>query len=53
MRGRSYREFGFPSGNGYFAGVAYRESEGASYVGAVIGYSVDVGSRRKRRDDDW
>lgn len=43
--GRSYREYGFPSGNGYFAGVSYRESEGARFVGGVIGYSVDVGSR--------
>jgi hypothetical protein len=43
--GRRYREFGFPSGNGYFAGAAYREWHGAQFVGAVIGYSVDVGSR--------
>ena len=43
--GRRYREWGFPSGNGYFAGVQYREAEGARMVGGVIGYSVDVGSR--------
>lgn len=43
--GRRYREFGFPSGNGYFLGVSYRESEGARMIGGVIGYSVDVGSR--------
>lgn len=43
--GRRYRKWGFPSGNGYFAGVQYRESEGARMVGGVIGYSVDVGSR--------
>ncbi|MBZ0234316.1 MAG: hypothetical protein K8M05_18440, partial [Deltaproteobacteria bacterium] len=43
--GRRYRDWGFPSGNGYFAGVQYRESEGARMVGGVIGYSVDVGSR--------
>lgn len=43
--GRRYRDFGFPSGNGYFAGVAYREWQGARFVGAVIGYSVDVGTR--------
>ena len=41
--GRRYRQFGFPSGNGYFAGVAYREALGARFVGAVVGYSVDVG----------
>ena len=43
--GRRYHEWGFPSGNGYFVGVSYRESEGARMVGGVIGYSVDVGSR--------
>lgn len=43
--GRKYRQFGFPSGNGYFIGAAYREQEGAQFVGAVLGYSVDVGSR--------
>lgn len=43
--GRRYREYGFPSGNGYFVGAAYREWHGAQFVGAVIGYSVDVGSR--------
>jgi hypothetical protein len=43
--GRTYREFGFPSGNGYFLGAAYREQHGAQFVGAVLGYSVDVGSR--------
>lgn len=43
--GRRYREYGFPSGNGYFVGVAYREWQGAGFVGAVLGYSVDVGSR--------
>jgi hypothetical protein len=43
--GRRYHEFGFPSGNGYFVGAAYRESGGAEFIGAVLGYSVDVGSR--------
>ena len=43
--GRRYHDFGFPSGNGYFVGVAYREAHGARFVGAVLGYSVDVGSR--------
>lgn len=43
--GRRYRDFGFPSGNGYFLGVSYRESEDARFVGGVIGYSVDVGTR--------
>ncbi len=43
--GRRYREYGFPSGNGYFVGVSYREAEGEQFVGGVLGYSVDVGSR--------
>lgn len=43
--GRRYHEFGFPSGNGYFVGAAYRESGDIRFVGAVLGYSVDVGSR--------
>jgi len=43
--GRRYRDFGFPSGNGYFVGAAYREQLGARFIGAVLGYSVDVGSR--------
>lgn len=43
--GRRYDDFGFPTGNGYFLGAAYREQLGAQFVGAVFGYSVDVGSR--------
>jgi hypothetical protein len=35
----------FPTGNGYFVGVAYREAEGARFIGATIGYSVDLGTR--------
>lgn len=42
--GRSYRRYDFPSGNGYFAGVAYREAGGLRFVGAVIGYGVNVAS---------
>lgn len=49
--GRSYREHGFPSGNGYFAGVAYREGLGAGFLGAVIGYGVDAGTPVGRRHD--
>ena len=41
--GRRYTRFA-PSGNGYFAGVSYREMLGDRFVGAVIGYSIDVGS---------
>jgi hypothetical protein len=41
--GHRYTRFA-PNGNGYFAGVAYREMLGERFVGAVIGYSIDVGS---------
>lgn len=51
---KSYREHGFPSGNGYFTGVALRESEGATFLGLVIGYGVDASTPRRHRDgDDW
>ena len=46
--GRSYHYNSFPSGNGYFAGVTYRESEGSTFLGAVIGYNFDVGTPRGR-----
>lgn len=43
--GHRYREYGFPTGNGWFAGVAYRETMGERMLGAVIGYSLDASSR--------
>ena len=52
--GRSYREHGLPSGNGTFVGVTYREREGATFLGAMIGYGVDVGTPRGReRGGGW
>jgi hypothetical protein len=39
--GHVYREY-LPAGNGYFAGVAYREMLGAKFAGLVIGYSIDL-----------
>ncbi|HEY5920771.1 MAG TPA: hypothetical protein VIV11_03835, partial [Kofleriaceae bacterium] len=47
--GRAYTDWGFPTGNGYFVGATYREAEGAKFAGLVIGYSIDMGSPRKRR----
>jgi len=44
--GRAYTDWGFPTGNGYFFGVTYREALGARFAGAVIGYSIDMGSPR-------
>lgn len=46
--GHHYEEEGYPdfsSGNGYFAGVAYRELAGTRFAGLVFGYSVDMGTR--------
>jgi hypothetical protein len=47
--GNAYTDFGFPTGNGYFIGATYREALGTKFAGAVIGYSIDMGSPRKRR----
>lgn len=47
--GRAYTDWGFPTGNGYFIGATYREALGAKFAGAVIGYSVDMGSPRSKR----
>jgi hypothetical protein len=47
--GKAYTDWGFPSGNGYFIGAMYREALGSKFAGAVIGYSLDMGSPRKRR----
>jgi len=47
--GRAYNDWGFPTGNGYFVGAVYREMLGARFAGVVIGYSIDMGSRRVPR----
>jgi hypothetical protein len=39
---------GFPTGNGYFAGVACRELLGARFAGLVIGYSIDLATEPRR-----
>lgn len=46
--GRAYSDWGFPTGNGYFVGAVYREALGVKFAGAVIGYSIDMGSPRRR-----
>jgi hypothetical protein len=46
--GRHYDSFGFPSGNGYFVAVSYRELEGAQLAGITLGYSIDLAMRRSR-----
>jgi len=47
--GRHYEDHGFPSGNGYFVGVAYRELAGTRFAGLVIGYSIDIATPREDR----
>ena len=47
--GHHYHEYNVPSGNGYFAGVSYRELLGAKFVGLVIGYSIDMATPRHGR----
>jgi len=44
---RTYRDHGFPTGNGYFAGVAYRELAGTRFLGLAIGYSIDMATPRR------
>ncbi|HUJ63497.1 MAG TPA: hypothetical protein VLX92_33590 [Kofleriaceae bacterium] len=45
--GHHYDDYGYPTGNGYWGGVAYRELAGSRYVGLVIGYSIDMATPRK------
>jgi hypothetical protein len=45
--GKAYDDYGFPSGNGYFIGAAYRELLGARFVGVTLGYAIDIGSKRR------
>ncbi len=47
--GHHYDDYGYPSGNGYFVGVAYREMLGATFLGLTLGYSIDLGTPRTRR----
>lgn len=49
--GRYYDDYGFPSGNGYFVGVNYRELAGGQMVGITIGYSIDLAMPRRWVDE--
>lgn len=44
--GHHYEDYGYPSGNGYFLGVTYREMLGDHWIGGAIGYSIDLGTPR-------
>lgn len=48
--GRHYEDYGFPTGNGYFIGASYREIAGTRFAGLVIGYSIDMATRRGDRN---
>ena len=41
-------EHGFPTGDGYFVGVSYREALDARYLGVTLGMSLDMGTRRTK-----
>jgi hypothetical protein len=49
--GRHHDGFGFPTGNGYFVGVSYRELAGARFAGITIGYSIDGAMPRRWVND--
>jgi hypothetical protein len=48
--GHHYEDYDFPSGNGYWAGIAYRELLDARFVGLVIGYSIDGATPRRAHE---
>jgi hypothetical protein len=43
--GHRYTDWGYPTGNGWFVGASYRESEGARMIGGMIGHSIDAGTK--------
>lgn len=49
--GRYYDDYGFPSGNGYFVGVNYRELGRGQMVGITIGYAIDLAMPRRWVDE--
>ena len=40
--GHHYEEWGFPTGNGAYLGVAYKELAGIKFLGITFGYSLDM-----------
>ncbi len=40
--GHHYEDYGYPSGNGAFVGIAYKELMGTAFLGLTVGYSIDV-----------
>ena len=44
--GHHYRDYGFPTGNGGYLGVAYKEMFGTKFVGLTLGYSIDMATKQ-------
>ena len=46
--GHHYNDYGFPTGNGGYVGVAYKEMFGTKFVGLTLGYSIDMATKQHR-----
>ena len=55
--GHHYTDYGFPTGNGAYIGVAYKELTGTTFVGVTFGYSMDMATAqrhaRRHRNDNY
>ena len=43
--GHHYEDYGFPSGNGPYVGIAYKEMVGTKFIGLTFGYSIDISTK--------
>jgi hypothetical protein len=50
--GHHYEDYGFPTGNGPYVGVAYKEMAGTKFVGLTLGYSMDMATEQTRVDHE-
>jgi hypothetical protein len=54
--GHHYTDYGFPTGNGAYVGVAYKELTGTKFIGLTFGYSMDMATKQHtvhhRRNSD-
>ncbi|MEO8554126.1 MAG: hypothetical protein ABI678_29325 [Kofleriaceae bacterium] len=50
--GHHYEDYDFPTGNGAYLGVAYKELAGTRYVGLTLGYSIDMATQQKQLDEE-
>lgn len=49
--GHHYHDYGFPTGNGGYLGVAYKELFGTKFVGLTLGYSIDMATKQRKSDE--